>query len=248
ILQVVTEEYIPFEKNFIALMESNSNFSRENIYLLCLDTKSEREIAQMGFGCVPVADTWEDNLGFVWKLRVRVLSCLVKAGHSVILSDNDALWLKDPMLDIDVPEVRGSSIVASRGSFPDSVGSVWGSTLCMGFIFFHADKGVDIIVTNMERLVMKIGDDQEAINFTLNNLGIDWDTSSDMRYIFSTNYGKGIMSNLGEGVLKVTLLPHDQYTRRCDKVPIGSNTTVAHCLSGKHGLSKIGWMKRCKLW
>ena len=81
-------------------MEANSRFTRDNIYLLCLDEESEQEIADMGFRCVPVVNKRNYKINFVWKLRIEDLSCLLEACHNVILSDSDALWLKDPEEDL----------------------------------------------------------------------------------------------------------------------------------------------------
>ena len=143
IMQVVTKGYLLVQENFIALLEENSEFTRDNIFLMCLDRIAEREVAAMGIRCVPMFGQWDGGLSFVWKLRVKVLSCLVKAGHSVILTDSDALWLKDPELDFEMPEVRDSSIVSSRGSFPSNLGEIWGATLCMGFILFRPGAGTE---------------------------------------------------------------------------------------------------------
>ena len=100
----------------------------------------------------------------------------------------------------------------------------------------------------MERLVTETGDDQKAVNYALNGLKIQWDHSSDMRYINSTGFGRGSIGGIGDHGLNVTLLPHSKYTRRCELKPIDTNTVVAHCLSDKSGRAKIEWMKRDNLW
>ncbi|CAN0305813.1 unnamed protein product [Ascophyllum nodosum] len=250
IMQVLTETYVPVEKNFIALMEANSGFSRENIYLMCLDKESVEAVALMGIRCVPLVNYHHEQNADIWKLRIEIMLCLVEAGYNVILSDSDALWLKDPMQDFDLPEVRDCNIVASRGSFPSNLGRVWGSTACMGFILFRPSAGMNVILVKMKQLVLKLGDDQRAINTALKELGVDWNTSTDMRYILSTDFGRGFVpvGDPDEGGLNVTLLPHNRYTRRCDGIPIGPNTTVAHCYAGKTGLAKISWMRKKKLW
>lgn len=250
IMQVVTKGYLLVQENFIALLEANSGFTRDNIFLMCLDRIAEREVAAMGIRCVPMFGQWDGDLSFVWKLRVKVLSCLVKAGHSVVLTDSDALWLKDPQLDFELPEVRDSSIVASRGSFPNDLGTMWGATLCMGFILFRAGAGTERILAVMERLVHEVGDDQKAVNYAVKDLGIEWDPNTDMRYIESTGLGKGTIGGIVEGDagLNVTLLPHDKYTRKCNEVPIGPQTMVAHCHSKKTGKSKTEWMRIAHLW
>ncbi|CAM9470763.1 unnamed protein product [Ascophyllum nodosum] len=252
IMQVVTDGYVPVEKNFIAYMEKNSQFSRENIFLVCLDKGSERDIALLGFRCVPVAD--QSGIGrnhaFVWRMRVKVLSCLLEAGYNVIASDSDALWLKDPALDFELPEVRGSGIVSSRGDMPPELYQRWGSVLCMGFIFFRPGAGVDEVLKQINTLIQTIGDDQRSLNYVLQRMHIKWDTTTEMRYVQSTSFGRGTvpMAGLKGGGLNVTLLPHSKYTRKCDEVPIGSNTTVAHCHAKKKGPLKIEWMKRENMW
>lgn len=134
-------------------MEANSHFSRDNIYLLCLDTESEVDIEKMGFHCVSTGKMWNRKIHFVWKLRIEVLSCLLEADYNVILSDSDALWIKDPKEDLDSPLARGSSIVASRGNFPKGIGQRWGSTFCMGFILFRAGACMGTVLTKMKRFV-----------------------------------------------------------------------------------------------
>ena len=251
IMQVVTESYIPVQKNFIALMESNSRFSRDNIFLVCLDDESVEAVALMGFDCVPLAGNTSRRFAKVWQLRVKILSCLLEAGYDVIASDSDALWLNDPQLDFDMPEVRGSGIVSSRGDMPSDLYSLWGSTLCMGFVLFRAGAGVENVLAKMKSLVMEISDDQKVINFVLEELGVEWDTTTDMRYIQSTGFGTGtvpVTGLSGADSFNVTLLPHSKYTRRCDEVPIGPKTTVAHCHAAKRGSSKIAWMQRENMW
>lgn len=248
VLQVVSEGYLPVQKNFLLLMEANSRLTRENIYLLCLDEQSEREIMKMGIRCAPMMEKWNRDLSFLWRLRVKVLTCLLEGGYNVILSDSDALWLKDPVQDFDSPLARGSSIVASRGSFPPTMQRNWGSTLCMGFIFFRASPCIKTVLTNMKRFVMRTGDDQRSINLALREMGVEWDESSDMRYVGSKDFGRGTINTPGDCSLNVTLLPHSTYTRRCPRGALSPVTTVAHCRSGKNGSSKTRWMKRQKLW
>ena len=250
IMQVLTETYVPVEKNFIALMEANSGFSRENIYLMCLDEVSVEAVALMGIRCVPLVNHSHKSIKALWKLRVKILFCLVEAGYSVMLSDSDALWLKDPMQDFDLPQVRDSNIVATRGSFPADLGDVWGSTVCMGFILLRPSVGMNTILVKMKQLVSKFQDDQRSINVALKELGVEWNPSTDMRYVLSTDFGRGTVpvGDPEEGGLNVTLLPHNRYTRRCEKMAIGPDTTVAHCYSAKTGPAKISWMQTNNLW
>ncbi|CAN0423453.1 unnamed protein product, partial [Laminaria digitata] len=175
-------------------------------------------------------------------------------GYDVIMSDSDALWLGDPMDSITLPAVSASSIIASRGSFPYGLGELWGTTICMGFILFRATgASMDTFQDVMERIVLRTGDDQIAVNRAALGLGIAWDEGSDMRYENSTGIGKGTIAGLsgGEetGPFEVTLLPHNKFTRECAATPISKETTVAHCHYGKKERRvKEAWMRDANLW
>ncbi|CAN0406316.1 unnamed protein product [Ectocarpus sp. 12 AP-2014] len=148
-------------------MELKTSFTRNHLYLLCLDDDSVRFFeSSMGIRCLPLSGLNISFHGDIWVLRVRVLSCLAEAGYDVIMSDADALWLADPMKDFSLPGVIDSSIVASRGKYPTAVGNLWGSTMCMGFILFRATANraaMGEFVAAMNTLVLKRKDDQIAV-------------------------------------------------------------------------------------
>lgn len=252
VLQVVSEDYADVEKNFIRLMEINSAFTRQHLFLICLDDASADIFESLGIRCVPGQSLRSHSHHSMWKIRVRALSCLVTDGYSVIMSDSDALWLRDPMEYIGWPAVNGSSVFASRGSFPRSLGKKWGSTICMGFImFFATGAGMNTFQNAMEHLVLETGDDQIAVNRAAFELGITWDKDSDMRYESSTDVGKGTIADLstdnGE-LFEIILFPHNMFTRVCDETPVSNDTVVAHCHTEKNAAAKLGWMKDLNLW
>lgn len=248
VLQVVSEGYLDVQRNFIRMMERNAALTRDNIYLVCLDTPSISFMASIGIRCVPVTELLMlDGQKDIWKLRVQVVGCLLEAGYDVLLSDSDAVWLSDPMADFNSP----GNIVASRGSFPEELGESWGATMCMGFVLFRsAGPGMATYQKVMERIVAETSDDQIALNVAAKELGIVWDDNSDMRYENSTEIGRGVIRDLEGRDFVVILLPHDQYTRRCELDPITRYTVVAHCYYEKDRSSryKEGWMKDARIW
>ncbi|CAM9926050.1 unnamed protein product, partial [Scytosiphon promiscuus] len=253
--QVVSEDYIPIQQNFIRLMERNSAFNRHNLFLMCIDDASRSFFEeQMGFRCVPISALNLPNHRHIWKLRVHVLSCLVRVGRvDVIMSDADALWVNDPTPELSWLDIRDSDVVASRGTFPRLLGEEWGSTICMGFVLFRARNvvGMAAFLSAMEELVKKTGDDQVSINTAAANLGITWEKSSDMRYTESTSGAVGSAFDDGheEGhPFTVTLLPHSTYTRVCDETPVSDRTVVAHCFAAKKANVKTSWMEALNLW
>eukprot|EP00903_Cladosiphon_okamuranus_P018134 g16688.t1 len=256
VMQVVSKDYIDVERSFIRSMESNSAFTRQDLYLMCADEESLHYFeSTMGIRCISLAGHNVRSHADIWTLRVRVLSCLVEWGQDVIMSDVDALWLADPMNDFAAPPLANSSIVASRGSFPKYLGGLWGSTICMGFVLFRTTgNGVMMrdFLAEMRQMVAEDGDDQVAVNRAALRLGIEWDKEgSDMRYEDSQGYGFGTIDSLTDDEgrsFTVTLLPHDKYTRLCLVTPLSEITVVAHCLSQKRAGAKIDWMRDAGLW
>ena len=63
------------------------------------------------------------------------------AGHDVILSDTDALWLKDPVEDLfysNSNDVVASTVWADN-AFPPKFREKYGYTLCTGWIGFRSN-------------------------------------------------------------------------------------------------------------
>lgn len=251
VMQVVSEDYIDLERNFMRLMELNSVFTRHNMYLMCMDNASVDIFASLGIRCVPLSALPFNSIHDVWKTRVRALSCLVVEGYDVIMSDADALWLRDPMEYFDLPSVRSSSMVASRGSLPFSLSNRWGATLCLGFILFRAAGPImDKIQRYIQHFVSRIADDQIAVNKAVGRVGVTWDKESDMRLVDSTGLGRGTIKRLrsDDGPFVITLLPHSAFTRDCRSTPISNETVVAHCHSRKKVGRRVSWMHEANLW
>ncbi|CAM9585429.1 unnamed protein product [Laminaria digitata] len=251
VMQVVSEDYVDVERNFMRLMELNSVFTRHHLYLMCMDDVSVEIFAALGIRCVPLSALSFNTIRDVWRMRVRVLSCLVMAGNDVIMSDADALWLRDPMEYFSLPEVRNSSVVASRGNLPFNISNRWGATMCLGFVLFRATgHGMDVLQKSMEKLVSRLGDDQIVANKVVDKLGVVWDEDSDMRLLNSTGLGRGTVDKLhgDDGPFVITLLPHSAFTRQCITTPITNETVVAHCHSRKNVGKRVSWMQRANLW
>ena len=87
-MQIVSEDYVDLERNFMRLMELNSVFTRHHLYLMCMDNASVQTFASLGIRCVPLDLLPFDSIHDVWKTRIRALSCLVMEGY------NDSSCLK----------------------------------------------------------------------------------------------------------------------------------------------------------
>ncbi len=190
------------------------------------------------------------------------------------MSDADALWLKDPTVAFSLEGAIGSDVVASRGRSPTHLFTEWGSTICMGFVLFRSNAGRTMSMRKflgvLEELVKEYGDDQTAINETLQHLDVSWTLSGDMRFTTSTHLATGSIelpadstSNGETHRLSISLLPHNVITRYCQlpgsyqrsgfkrhspTTPISNDTVVAHCHSKGKGDVMAEWMKILGLW
>lgn len=84
VMQVVSEGYVDLEKNFLRLMELNSAFTCQHLFLICLDDAPVPIVASLGIHCIPVGTLEFHSHTDMWKTRVRVVSCLVMEGYDVI--------------------------------------------------------------------------------------------------------------------------------------------------------------------
>lgn len=250
VFQVLSKEYISIEKNFVYHMELYSSLTRHHLYIVCLDEESAKSIeSALGIRCVQLEVSGGWSREHIWMLRVKVNRCLLLAGYNVIMSDADAIWLNDPIKDMDRLGVGNSSIVAQRDLRPRDLSEFWGVTLCFGFIYFRAGgTTLPKVLDSTTTICNKDHDDQKALNLALFALGIVWDEDGDMACQSSTGIGTGVIND-GDEPFVVSLLPHSTYPRWCGQTPVSLNTTVvAHCISVEKGEGMITWMRKFGVW
>ena len=145
-------------------------------------------------GDVLKSEGHSDHMRDLWALRVLELRQLLRAGYGALFFDVDAVWqadLRDARYlgthpagtgsDDEKISKNGSSsvsssriahaydVVASRGSFPNDVGNVWGATLCMGLVYFAPTPGGKAVVSRLAARILpgQPFDDQMALNRAL---------------------------------------------------------------------------------
>lgn len=122
-----------------------------NLELVCMDASPAAELTAMGLRCSSAHSSIVHKLtateskyshsmrrSNVWLKRLEIILDLLRAGSDLVLSDTDALWMRNPYSHLSKHAVT-SSIVASRGWFPQALSKRWGSILCMGFVYARAD-------------------------------------------------------------------------------------------------------------
>ena len=105
----------------------------------------------------------------VWTMRWKfmVTKEILSAGHDVMLSDTDALWLKDPVEDLFYS--NSNDVVAStvRASFagPSKFREKYGYTLCTGWIGFRSNPQTIGLLDRMMTEAKRQGETSEQTAF-----------------------------------------------------------------------------------
>lgn len=185
----------------------------------------------------------------VWRRRMNITHHFLQQNISVLLSDLDALWRKDPYTDFQRLYDAGHRLIASRGSWPPEQNTKWGATVCMGFILLCPSRFTLMLVnTTYSMMQNRYPDDQQAINVALDSLGIQWPKTPLANQALSPDTDIGAVSwvqtrdheycgttcavtggsrklnfDLSHYNGTVALLPHDEYMRNCSASERPSN-------------------------
>eukprot|EP00754_Rhynchopus_humris_P029762 Rhum_TRINITY_DN15233_c1_g1::Rhum_TRINITY_DN15233_c1_g1_i1::g.145904::m.145904 len=156
----------------------------------------------------------------LFQMRMRLLHHYATRGREVVMSDVDALWLRDPLKEL---RSVGADVVAQRGSHPKLLAKRWGATACMGFVYVKGGPQVVPFLSDAVRLADSVGDDQEGFNTALVHSDVVWQRPK-LEYDTSNAVDVGITSES----FRVALLPHTKYRRLCAG-ELDHSTVVAHC-------------------
>lgn len=187
----------------------------------------------------------------LWRTRVQILQNTLRQfpTHNVIMTDLDALWLRDPqpLFDDDTTD-----IVGSRGIFPQHCPLATTSddgpvTVCFGFVWFRNSRKLrDHFLTDLGAYIARPDvrdDDQWALNCMLHQ-----------EYEQQQEAPRGLLPDDAIAArfekthtLDVTILSYRQVIRYCGTGPLPESISVAHCLAKKDGESKIRSFQRLGL-
>ena len=207
---------------------------------------------------------FSEKLGSLWTRRIEIISEYISSDIDVILSDTDAIWLRDPLPDINSNR-KSADMIASRAIYPIEQNLKWGSTVCMGFLYLNAGVFVDDFFLALKKTIIadEYPDDQKSLNELLDFNNITW---PKQRMALDQNiYDLGLIpwsnTNNSHGIL---LLPHDSYLRQCHNETMARGSSkkaryqaknnintaiIAHCRVPKgQGFAKSHRLKAYALW
>ena len=169
ILISLTPFYVDVLTNWLAFYyRLCPNF--DHIYLLCFDNSLKEDMKKYGLPCNEVFPHAQYNKE-VFRKRLSSMKSLLDQGKNVLMADIDALFLKWPLSTINNEINRyESDIVASRGKFPLDLYDKYGSTICMGFIYFKSTEDSKLVIDIFLKDAYEKGwkDDQKRFNEFLN--------------------------------------------------------------------------------
>ncbi|MCC5972390.1 MAG: hypothetical protein JJU15_20855 [Pararhodobacter sp.] len=241
-------DYIPVAENWLRALGEINMDGRATIVSLDDSTRDAFPVNRVLHRPLPPGAR---GLGALWSHRIEVLREFLSAGEGVIHSDADAVWLRDPLPDIEACAVP---IVFSQGTvWPKDVHSQHGLVLCCGFFYLSPVPQVQAFLDAVAGRVEIDRDDQVAVNRVVSDLIEGWDIDNpyeipfkDTRFIASQSPIRSRTKKESFDSVRIAVLPHHTYPRLLDRV--SSETVVAHPLSGKSLRDKVACLSKLGLW
>lgn len=204
IVTFVGADFLHLFFNWIAHVRSVCAECEAQIHIVCMDEVSKRYLKQFSISCTylsiknsvsnipPRLRVGRLKTMNVWMARMDYLILLLKSGSNILISDVDAVWLRNPMSTL-LNAANDSDIIASKGWFPIELYRLWGSTLCLGFAYFKSSSFTIELLEEVSRLMKNERldsnriDDQYSINKMLHSWGVSWNKGKAFVYMTKMN-------------------------------------------------------------
>ncbi|OSQ45271.1 putative nucleotide-diphospho-sugar transferase [Marivita geojedonensis] len=216
-------------------------------HFVCSDEESFRYLKSHRFPCTKYAFVEanfapeEKNYGeihfptekavFTISLKLEVASEYLKSGYTILYSDVDAIWLKNPLADLKSID---ADFLFQPGSFPDDAKKLWGFSACTGFFLMRpspqAAAFADTVRSSFD------GDDQRTLNqVLLNNYHIDWSERPEAweHCAIKDGWTKPVLGRCERTGLTLAALGHSFYQRHGTKKGFCQHAIVCHPNSPK---------------
>lgn len=132
--------YLSVLVNWLAFVRTRSR-SQVSVLVITTDRAFSEFLSRKGVNSLYLSAVPSSNLAAsFWKTRLHVFTWLSAWNFTVIHSDLDAIWLKNPLPEIYSHLGKGAGhgrLLLSRDIYPGEQLRVWGSTLCTGFMAFR---------------------------------------------------------------------------------------------------------------
>ena len=180
VLISLTTKYFSLFLNWLVFYRrSGLDYSR--LYIICFDENIEKSLPQYGLECSNVfylpTRTPLQTISTLWQVRARMTLHLLENNTDVLMSDTDALWLRNPIPELlYMSSGNGSAfdVISSRAQFPEEIAKKLGATLCMGFMYIKASSATESLWRGFYHYTVKLRstDDQRDLNSYLVRHGL----------------------------------------------------------------------------
>jgi len=229
----------------------------ENLHTVCTDSESLIFLSNRNISCQKL---FVDSKPKLWFERVKLVTDFLQKGTDIILTDVDALWNKNPFVFLK----ENASIIGSRGTFPEDISRIWGTTFVMGWIYFRSTTTSHLLmaVANLG-FSTKMKDDQFAVNHAL-MAGFDLKLGDQKLKLAGSTQTEIIQLERKMSLCEISpmcketandfpavgFLPFELFRRECKNVPkdVLLESVVLHCLSKKKGEQAMQNIKELGLW
>lgn len=197
--------------------------------IICaLDDALHDRLDAAGFTSVRVP--WDGTLATLWQLRMKAVHVLLDHGYHVLHTDADAVWVDDPMPEIDA--LDDCDLVASQDVVgPSDALATMGVAVSPGFFVARAGAATcELVGDVVAQLRQGAPDDQVAFNRALVARGMLWGLSDPWDAVTIDHRRVPIFDRTVRGSdhsgLRAALLPQTRYQR----VRLDRSAVVAHHL------------------
>ena len=265
VVALVSVQYYDVALNWIRWMHKAN---ATNVLLLALDRGSEaRLLAEdlRGMVVLPVAPgaALDRRAVPIFTLRYYIFTYALCLGLNVVMSDIDAIWLRDPVQPLMLSAPHDDCVFSGDG-MPQELRAKWNvsTTLCFGFFFCRGNERALALAAAGEKYLVSRQDDQVALNYGLDELAVDgwaggglvpdpaWPDASVPRDIY-TYYERSFRGvTAGPVKLAFNIVARSIVTRHCGTSFHASTWPglVAHCIVSQNATEKEQVLRGNGLW
>lgn len=224
----------------------------DNLYFVCLDKSSQQKMAAHGLRC-SFAEHSGRNLNKVWLWRVRLTMTLLSQGLDVLISDADAVWLRNPLIYMKAFEF--ADIITSKGSYPIEISNKYGTAACMGFIYIKATESAKsfwgLLIAAMSKTIHP--NDQRSLNYLFGRRSLTFTNAGNHKPSHASDVDDhGFFYAQNQQRVNVTFLAHNRFRRQCNHTShseLFDQGIVLHCATDKvHQHERESYMRSIGLW
>jgi hypothetical protein len=214
---------------------------RSNVLVFCLDQEAADVCDELGasYQLSPFRGPW---LGFL-RHRMGIAREIVRLGYSPLMSDLDALWLRDPL---PFTTRHPQDLVFSPGTIqPREVHAAWGNVLCMGYCLLRTSSAVLAVIDAAMGLMNEMGD-QPALKRVLFQRKVEWQPAELYALPFRERQVlQSRETRFGQcGDLSIALLPNRLFQRLSESC---DTPLVVHPIAPKVEADKMALFRKMGL-